>query len=94
MEADANMIAQMVTYIGPAIPGDDFKEKIGGKVVRQGHFYTCKNLDTENGNCKAYETRPQSLCGNYPYGQKCQYVECTWDDVKEPLVQLGISKNV
>lgn len=42
----------------------------------EGHWYTCKNFDTETSNCKIYETRPD-MCRMYPSSGVCDYKACT-----------------
>lgn len=41
-------------------------------------FYTCRNLDTETGDCTIYESRPMT-CRDYPYerSEGCQFSGCT-----------------
>ena len=43
-------------------------------------WYTCKHL-RPSGDCAIYETRPE-MCSKYPYGHKCRYPGCTWDEAK------------
>lgn len=45
--------------------------------TRPGHWYTCRHLDTETGDCRAYEQRPW-MCSEYPYGRQCEHPGCTW----------------
>lgn|SRR5580698_4805981 len=87
-EKDSKIISEMVIPLYPAITGAPFLEKIGGQVMKDGYFYTCKHLNIETGDCRNYKNRPK-MCSDYPYGQECQYIDCTWDDAK--LVKLKVN---
>lgn len=47
-----------------------------------GWYYTCDNHDRETGNCRIYGDRPR-MCASYPYGRRCRYPGCTWDDARD-----------
>ena len=46
-----------------------------------GPTYTCKH-HLPNGDCGIYENRPK-MCRNYPYGQPCPYIGCTYRVTEE-----------
>lgn len=45
-------------------------------------IFTCTNLGPDH-NCTVYETRP-AMCSRYPYGGRCLYPGCTWDEARAP----------
>lgn len=45
------------------------------------HYYSCIHLN-DFGDCGIYEDRP-AMCRDYPYGIKCQYPGCEWDDAEK-----------
>lgn len=87
---DGEYIADMVIYLGLCDALPDRKPALDSTgQVAMAHFYTCRHLDEDTGNCTAYETRPK-LCSEYPYGKRCEYSACTWDEARNaPDVTLG-----
>ncbi len=61
----------MLIYLG------EFESKLTNRKL---HYFTCTNLK-ENGDCAIYDNRP-TMCSDYPYGDKCEQSECTWDYAK------------
>lgn len=60
---DGEFIADMVIPIGPH--------------DREGFYtYACRHHDDVTGDCRAYDQRPD-MCRRYPYGNLCEYAECT-----------------
>lgn len=52
-----------------------------GKLLQEeevGTYYTCTHVQP-NGDCGIYATRPD-MCAKYPYGKRCTYPGCTWDE--------------
>lgn len=47
-----------------------------GRDARGVHYYTCRHLDEQTGDCTIYATRP-TLCRDYPYGKDCSREGCT-----------------
>ena len=79
---DIDIIFPMVQYLGFRW-GPDGSERA--------HYYACRWLDDESGDCRIYEHRP-TMCRVYPETGKCGYHECAWDAVRatpDELVQLG-----
>ena len=86
---DIHLIAPMAIYLGKK--EDSPMPVVEGYTPRKDqHWYTCKHL--VNGNCTIYEHRP-AMCRNYPYGEDCNYADCTWDErkakAKLPIVESG-----
>lgn len=67
---DIWLIAPMAKYVGFL-----YKSPNGDKLSKGAYYYSCKHLG-ENGDCTIYEMRPK-MCADYPYGDKCEYVDCT-----------------
>ena len=82
---DIFLIYPMVRYLGLIKPPHScFNE------TEEGHYYTCvhfnRSPDGDGGDCAIYDIRP-AMCREYPYGRKCHYKDCTWDEksrVKNP----------
>lgn len=64
--------------------GTDLDGHVGRCIERTaaGWYYTCANHDRETGNCRIYGSRPR-MCAAYPYGRRCRYRGCTWDDARD-----------
>lgn len=61
-----------------------------GKPIQGGAFYTCRHL-TPDKQCGIYDIRPD-MCSGYPYGGRCEYINCTWSIKKGNLpVAIGMS---
>jgi len=78
---DIHLIFPMVRYLGFMVPPEGcFIEKRETKA----HYYTCVHFkpspDGQGGDCGIYDYRP-AMCRTYPYGSRCQYQDCTWDEV-------------
>jgi Fe-S-cluster containining protein len=43
-------------------------------------LYHCRHL-LPSGDCDDYENRPW-MCSAFPYGQKCPYPDCQWDEAR------------
>lgn len=68
---DIHIIWPMLIYLGQSDVSPN-----GGKLAFPQHFYTCKHLDKDTGDCTIYEHRPR-MCSEYPYGSRCKYEDCT-----------------
>jgi len=42
--------------------------------------YHCAHIRPD-GDCAIYESRPQ-MCRDYPYGRRCTFAGCTWDEAR------------
>lgn len=60
---DGKQLAHMLEY-----QGENDKEGF--------YDYTCKNWDSNTGDCMDYENRPD-MCRAYPYGRQCTQKICT-----------------
>lgn len=77
-DEEARQVSEMIR---PLLPGS----WLGGQErvmteEEQGHYYTCTHL-TPSGDCGIYESRP-AMCSAYPYGKRCGYPGCTWDEAR------------
>lgn len=77
-------------------PSKDSKVGVDGFSAppESGWYYTCKNFDTQTGNCLIYETRPD-MCRDYPfygegYRNRCTYENCTWEEARNPPVKIRL----
>jgi Fe-S-cluster containining protein len=80
--------AEIESYARGEYPTEDEKSDRGFmarnaiwlKTVNGSAYFTCRQYDTETGNCNAYDRRPRT-CSGYPgYGgsHKCSNKGCTW----------------
>jgi Fe-S-cluster containining protein len=86
--SELEVVASMAIYLGTGTPDPevfDLRQFANPEDREQiAHFYTCRRLDKETGNCSDYDNRPK-MCSAYPhYGREvaqCNYNACTWDAV-------------
>ncbi len=65
-------------------PGAEVSDPAG----TAGLWFTCRNLDTDTGDCNVYETRPK-MCRDYPYGAQCTFKGCTRPrDVRKEIADM------
>lgn len=71
----------VVGMIRALLPGS-FLEQLGRSLTGDefGKFFTCTHLGPD-GDCGIYVTRP-AMCSKYPYGKRCNYPGCTWDEAR------------
>lgn len=78
------VIARMVRPMGPfhilTPAGHRFKDNT--------NWYTCEHHDPESGNCMIYERRPE-MCRDHPYGNECNYLDCTRRESTEKYIWVG-----
>jgi len=72
-QAEIDKINSMVVYLGIDRLDANREPNQSGK---EGHWYTCKNLDTKTGLCMDYENRPR-MCYEFPYDKPCEYHKCS-----------------
>lgn len=75
---DIHIVATMVRPFGPfhilTPAGDKFR------FDSPQAWYSCKHHDAESGDCRIYDERPE-MCREHPYGEECNYVDCTMQQV-------------
>ena len=107
---EIQFIYPMLKYLGKSKPAKDEVVHLNPTMLAtKHHFYTCKHLDDESGNCTMYEHRPR-MCRDYPYmagstmrDAGCNYSKCTWKgerrrkpilpDQYQALLDSGISED-
>ena len=76
-DPDAVQIKAMVRRL---LPGSFFPPNGLPIPESETRIFTCTHLGPDH-NCTIYETRP-SMCSKYPYGKRCNYPGCTWDEAR------------
>lgn len=90
---DFDKIYNMLIYIGTIKKNSEEFKRLHASYAKPpkdpegfNHYYTCKHLNNETGDCMNYENRP-SMCRMHPtygeFGRFCDYADCTWDQVNE-----------
>lgn len=51
------------------------------------YLFNCKHHNAETGDCMNYENRPE-LCRDYPYGRACNFAACTWEEARNPPINI------
>ena len=78
------LVAPMVRLEEVFKPGET--DPMGVVCKKTSYFYSCAHQN-DNGDCGIYQHRPV-MCVNYPYGKRCVYDGCTYEEAEEDVIKL------